>query len=189
VVDIDLGISVLGDVREATATAAEKAAALIESLVAAGLERDNITTTDYSIHPEYDYSSNQQRLLGYRVTNTMRARARDLEATGSILDTAAAAAGDAFRVNGIRFDIEDEAPLAGAARAAAWEDALSKANQLAELAGLRLGSATTIREVLDSPPVPVFRQKMLAAEAAQTPIEPGTATVAVTIQVEFALEG
>ncbi len=189
IVELDLGVSVLGGtVREAASRATEKATALLSALADGGIDRKDITTADYSIHPEYDYSSNQQKLIGYRVDNTVRVAFRDLEATGSIIDSAAAAGGDDVRVNGIRFSIEDDAALVMAARALAWDDAMAKATQLAELAGRSLGAATTIEETTEDQPVPVFRQRMMAAEAAQTPIEPGVSTVAVTLRVNFAFE-
>ncbi len=188
-VELDLGVSVLGStVREAASRATERATALMSALADGAIDRRDITTADYSINPEYDYSSNQQRLIGYRVNNSVRVKVRDLEATGSIIDSAAAAGGDDVRVNGVRFSLEDDAELVKAARTAAWDDAMSKATQLAQLAGRRLGTATSIQEAMDSPPVPVFRQRMMAAEAAPTPIEAGTSTVAITLQVNFAFE-
>ena len=70
-VELDLGVSVLGStVREAASRATERATALMSALADGAIDRRDITTADYSINPEYDYSSNQQRLIGYRVNNT-----------------------------------------------------------------------------------------------------------------------
>ena len=81
-VEVDLGVSVLGEtVDQATATAAERAEAVIADLTSNGVAEEDITTTDYSIYPEYDYSGNQERLVGYRVTSTVRAKIRDLDTT------------------------------------------------------------------------------------------------------------
>ena len=190
-VEIDLGVSVLGEtVDEATATAAERGEALIAALTSNGVARDDITTTDYSIYPEYDYSRSQERLLGYRVNNTVRAKVRDMGSIGSVLDAASAAAGDEARVSGLRFSIEDNTELVSAAREAAWEDALAKATQLAELSGQTLGAATSITETVSMPPVPFpYEGDIAGAERAVTPIEPGTSAVTITLQVQFALEG
>lgn len=187
-VEIDLGVSVLAEtVSEATAAAAEQAEAVISALTSNGVAEEDITTTDYSIYPEYDYSNNQERLVGYRVNNTVRAKIRNVAEAGTILDAVTAAAGDDVRVSGLRFSIEDDAELVSAAREAAWNDALAKATQLAELSGQSLGAATSITETVTSAPPPIFYGEDAAREAAATtPIEPGTSTVTITLQVQFA---
>ena len=190
-VEVDLGVSVLGEtVDQATATAAERAEAVIAALTSNGVVEEDITTTDYSIYPEYDYSGNQERLVGYRVTNTVRAKIRDLDTTGTVLDAATAAAGDEARVSGLRFSLEDNAELVSAAREAAWADALAKATQLADLSGQTLGAATSITETVSTPPVPIpYAADEAGAERVTTPIEPGTSAVTITLQVEFGFEG
>ena len=189
-VEIDLGVSVLGaTVSEATATAATEAEAVIAAMTSNGVAEEDITTTNYSIYPEYDYSNNQQRLVGYRVNNTVRAKVRNVAEAGTVLDEVTAAAGDDVTVSGLRFSIEDDAELLAAAREAAWNDALAKATQLAELSGQTLGAATSISESVMMPPIyPIPYATDAAAEAARTPIEPGTSTVTITLAVEFALE-
>lgn len=190
-VSVDIGISVLADtVGEATAKAAEKADAVINSLTSSGVDPDDITTTNYSIYPEYDYRNDTERLVGYRVTNTVRAKIRDVSEAGDALDDATAAGGDDVRVSGLQFSIEDDAEMIEAAREAAWNDAVTKAQQLADLSGQTLGDATSITETLSSPPPPIaYAQRAFeGADALATPIEPGTAAVIVGLQVQFALE-
>jgi uncharacterized protein YggE len=190
-VEVDLGVSVLEEtVDQAASTAAERAESLIAALTSNGVAEEDITTTDYSIYPEYDYSGNQERLVGYRVNNTVRAKIRDLDTTGTVLDAATAAAGDEARVSGLRFSLEDNADLVAAAREAAWDDALAKATQLAELSGQTLGAATSITETVSIPPVPIpYATDAAGAERATTPIEPGTSAVTITLQVEFGFQG
>jgi len=184
-VSVDLGVSVLGNtVDEATSKAADAANAVIESLKANGVDAAEITTTNYSIYPEYDYRSDSQVLLGYRVNNTVRARISDVTNSGSVIDDASKAAGDAAMVSGISFSIEDDAAMVEAAREAAWNDAFKKASQLAELSGRALGPVVSISETVSRPPVPVDFARIEAADAA-TPIEPGTASVSIDLQVEF----
>lgn len=187
---VNLGVSVRGEtVEEATTEAASAATALIDSLVANGVEREDITTTNYSIHPEYDYRNDSQRLLGYRVTNTVRAKITNIGESGSVIDDATSAAGDAVTVNGISFSIEDDAGMVEAAREAAWNDAKAKAEQLASLSGQSLGAVISISETVSRPPVPIDFARLEAADAAATPIEPGTASVSISLQVEFAFSG
>jgi uncharacterized protein len=188
-VEIDLGVSVLaGTVEEATSTAAEKADALISALTSNGVAEKDITTTNYSIYPEYDYRNNTERLIGYRVTNTVRAKIRDVQESGSVIDAATAAGGDDVQVNGLRFSIEDNTDLVEAAREAAWNDALMKATQLAQLSGQDLGAAISITETVSAPPVPVFFEgDAFAGSRLETPIEPGISAVTINLSVQFEL--
>ena len=192
-VTVNIGVSVRGEtIAEASALAAEKADALINSLTSSGVDPDDITTTNYSIWPEYDYRNNREKLIGYRVDNTVRAKIRDVGEAGNVLDSAVEAGGDAVRVNGLSFSIEDDSEMIEAARQVAWNDALAKAQQLADLSGQTLGPAITISESFSRAPTPIPFQSFetdTAALFASTPIEPGTSAVTITIQVQFALEG
>ena len=191
-VTVNIGVSVRGEtIAEASALAAEKADALINSLTSSGVDPDDITTTNYSIWPEYDYRNNREKLIGYRVDNTVRAKIRDVGEAGNVLDSAVEAGGDAVRVNGLSFSIEDDSEMIEAARQVAWNDALAKAQQLADLSGQTLGPAITISESLSRAPTPIPYETLAfdTAASVETPIEPGTSAVTISIQVQFALEG
>lgn len=190
--EVSIGVSVRADsVAEANALAAEKADAVISSLTSSGVAEEDITTINYSIWPEYDWRNDTQTLIGYRVDNTVRAKVRDIDQAGDVLDEAVAAGGDEVRISGLSFSIEDDEELVEAAREVAWNDALGKASQLAELSGQTLGRATSIVETFGRTPAPVRFDAVAdgAEEALTTPIEPGTASVTITIQVQFELEG
>jgi uncharacterized protein YggE len=114
---------------------------------------------------------------------------RDVRRAGPIVDSVTAAGADHTKVDGIRFGIEDETTLQAEAREAAWNDAVAKATHLAALSGQRLGLATSIRETAKSPVTPVrMMADMAMAERAPTPIQPGTSSVTVILEVAFALE-
>ena len=188
---ISFGVSVTEDsVTAAVATAADSADAVIAALTSAGVAEDDIQTSNYSIYPQYNYRNDTQELVGYQVNNTVTAKVRDLDAAGAIIDDVAAAGGDTVIVSGVSFSIEDNEELVEAARSAAWEDANTKAEQLAELSGVTLGSPISIVETFSSPPVPIaFEQAALSAVAdTVTPISPGTQQVAVSLTVEYAIE-
>jgi uncharacterized protein YggE len=188
---ISFGVAVTEDsVTAAVASAAESADAVMAALVSAGVADDDIQTSNYSIYPQYDYRNDTQELVGYQVNNTVTAKVRDIDAAGAIIDDVAAAGGDAVIVSGVSFSIEDNEELVEAARGAAWDDANTKAEQLAELSGVTLGSPISIVETFSSPPVPIaFNEASLSAVAdTVTPIAPGTQQVAVTLSVEYAIE-
>lgn len=185
---VGLGVSVLRPtVDRATADAAALAAAIIDALKANGVAEADIQTANYTIYPEYDWSGERQRLTGYRVNNEVRIKIRNLDNSGTILDAATSAGGDATVVSNLAFSIEDDAELLQMARTAAWADAEGKARQLAQLAGLNLGSALSITESISyyTPPIYYERAMAEAADGAATPIESGSQDVIVNIQVTF----
>lgn len=189
---VNLGVSILRPtVDQATGDAADLAAAVIAALKANGVAEDDIQTANYTISPEYDWSGETQRLIGYRVTNEVRAKIRALDNAGAVIDAATAAGGDATVVNGLSFSIEDNAELLQMARTAAWNDAEAKARQLAQLAGVELGAAVSITESIsyDTPPIYYDRPSAAVGEGAVTPIESGSQDVTVVVSVLFTIGG
>ena len=185
---MNFGVSVLrSSVSSAVADAAALADALIDTLKANGVADEDIQTANYSIYPEYDHSGNRRRLTGFRVNNTVVAKIRDIAAAGAIIDEAAAAAGDEVQINGVSFSIEDDSELIVAAREAAWNDARSKAEQLADLSGVTLGKPITISESFTSQPPMIPFAAFDSVELQATPIEPGQQMVAVNLSVQFAI--
>ncbi len=135
-ITLHAGVSALAaTVAEANRIAADAATRLIGSLTDSGIDRSDISTSNYTINSEYDWSGNERRFTGFRVNNNIQVHIHDLARSGQILDDAVAAAGDAITVNSLTFSIEDSAQLEEEARKRAWEDARKVAGQLAELAG------------------------------------------------------
>ncbi len=189
VATMTFGVSVLRPtVGEAMADATRSADSLHRALGTAGVDDTDRRTSSFSVAPDYDYSGNRRRLVGFRVSNTVTATLRAVESIGAVIQAASDATGDDAHMSGLAFAIDDDAALVRAARDAAWADAEARADQLAGLAGVTRGSPTAITEIpRQGPTVPVLRA--MAAEAAPSPpIEAGTLTVAVDITVTFAVE-
>lgn len=185
---VDLGISVLADsVAEGRSRAAERAQALIASVKDRGVADDDVQTVRYSIQPEYDYREGGQTLRGYRVSNDLQVRVRELGSAGDILDAAAAAGGDEVTINNISFSVEEETAVRDQAREAAWNDARARAEHLASLSGRSLGAVVEIVETIGRPPGPGPMPRMAMAADAATPIEAGSTAITVSLQVRFAL--
>ena len=129
--------------------------------------------------------------MGYRVTNTVNVKVRDLEAMGAIIDEVSTAGGDLTRINSIRFTVEDTDQLATQAREAAVKQAMEKAQQFAQLTGVTLGKLAYIAEVGANVPVVrdfAFEERVATASAAPpTPISQGEMEITVTVQALFAI--
>lgn len=185
---LNLGIAVVrSTVSAATADAAARAQAVIDALKANGVAEADIQTANYAIWPEYDYSGETQRLVGYRVSNDLTVKISDLGNAGEILDAATAAGGNDVVVNGLAFSIEDNTALLEMARTAAWNEAEAKAEQLARLAGVNLRSAMSITESISYNSPPVYYERAALGDSASTPIEAGQQEVSVVIQVVFSI--
>lgn len=185
---VGLGISVLAaTVADARALASSRAMALISSLKDRGVNDDDIQTTHYTIHPEYDHEDGRRNLRGYRVSNEVEVTLRDLDSAGELLDAAAAAGGDETNVNNISFAVEDQGPARDRARELAWGDAVARAEQLARLSGFELGKAMSIVESTNRQPGPMPAPRLALLEADATPIEAGATAFTVTLEVRFGL--
>ena len=183
---VNIGVEVLArSVAEARAVAASDIGGIISSLRKSGLHDADLSTTSYSIQPEYDHRDGR-RLRGYRVSTMVEARVHNLDDLGKIIDDAAHAGSDHTIVHGLRFEHGDNTDLAAAARATAWEDAHSKATQLADLAGVSLGPVVAMSEQGHQGGMPPMRA--MAREAAMvTAIESGELGVTVSLQIEFGI--
>jgi len=164
-------------------------AALIDNEVA---DRD-IQTQYFSIHKvtRWDETKNQEIVIGYRVTNMVTAKIRDIEKAGLIIDAVAVAGGDLTRIDSISFSIDDPSVYFGEAREEAMADAEAKAEHLAQLAGVRLGKPTYISESSYLPP-PIYPRVAyegvpMPAPAPPPPISPGEMEITLTVQIAYAI--
>lgn len=161
--------------------------AVIEALKQAGVKDEGIKTTSFNVEPLYDYSVSGKppALIGYRVTNMVNCESQDLQHLGQLIDAAVAAG--ANQVNGISFTVKDVAALRATVIEKAVRDARGKAEAAAKAAGVEIRRIRSIS--LESPfEPPVYRldyRKNEAAGGAVTPIEPGTQSVRVSVNIVF----
>lgn len=179
-----LTISVLRPtVTEAADVAGQVADNVRAALLAAGVDRSDIQSTDYSINSDYNYRNNSRVFEGYRVRHTYTVRL-DVASAGKAIDAAAAASWDALEIDHTNLSVEAEDSLIAEARTAAWKDALAQASDLAATAGLTIGTPLSITESSNvTPPDPYW----YGADGAngEEPFEPGRLAVSVTLRVEF----
>jgi len=167
-------------------------AAVMSALDAAGIDENDIKTQHFSIQAvtRWDNDKQQEYVVGYRVTNTVTVKVREIDNTGAVIDAVAAAGGDLTRINSIGFTVDDPAPYYETAREDAVEDAVAKAEKLAETAGVELGKPTYITE---SSYVPTIYRDYAMGEAAApmpdvpTSISPGELEVTVNVQIGYAI--
>jgi len=164
---------------------------VIATLRANGVDEKDIKTQWFNIYPVRRWTDNgQEILLGYRVTNMVTVKIRDVEATGRIIDAVAKAGGDLIRIQGVSFTVDDPSQYYVEARAEAVADAITKAQQLADLAGVQLGKPFYISEGSSYTPI-YMDYRMMAFEGGSistTPISPGETEITLTVQMAFAIQ-
>jgi len=120
----------------------------------------------------------------YTATNSVEVTIRNLDTAGKVLSAATSAG--ANQLYGLRFEIEDLAPLQAEARKRAVEDAKARAERLAQLSGLKLGPAISVVEADGGGSGPVPMMAMAKMDAA--PVERGELTISTTVQIVYGLE-
>ena len=199
---LNMGVEATEDtVEDARNVAAQAMNAVRAALAGVGVSDDDIETRFFSIQPEYvwrevyegDRIQSMQELVGYRVSNNVEVKIRDLERAGEVVDAVALAGGDVIRVNNISFTVEDPLPFEMQARELAVKEARAKAEQMAGWAGESLGNLVFLSE--SSTPSPVRRLEAYAESSADaafalpsTSIAPGDMEVRVTVQAVWTIE-
>ncbi|MBI4266997.1 MAG: SIMPL domain-containing protein [Chloroflexi bacterium] len=191
IANVNLGIQAqAATVAEAQSQAVKAMTDVMAVLIGNGVAAKDIQTQTFNIQQltRYDQNKQQNVVIGYQVTNTVNAKIRALDRVGAIIDAVAKAGGDLTRINGISFTVDDPTPYQNDARQKAMADAKAKADQMAGLAGVRLGKPKYITESSYLPPIPVpmpIMRAEAAAPAAPTPISPGETRVTVNVQIVY----
>lgn len=182
VVDVELGAEATApDVQQALDTAAAGLDSARSALADHGVAAADLQTAQTSTWTE-------NREGGAQVTTarlTLRARVRDVDAAGECVRAALAAAGPVARLESMHVAVGDTEVLVRAAREAAFRDAHAVAEQLAALAGRRLGRVV---DVLDGAPAGGGPRPMAMradAMAAKIGVDPGTQEVSASVTVRW----
>ena len=160
------------------------------ALKGAGIEQKDYQTSRLSLQPQYSQSkasSGPMQIVGYRASNRVTVRLRDVSKVASVIDTLVGAG--ANEIGGINFSVSAASKLLDDARAQAISDARRKAEIYAKAAGVTLGAPLSISEE-GSPPGPmVFRQRAGGmAASTPVPVAQGEETLHVTVNMSWAIK-
>lgn len=155
---------------------------VIQAVLGAGVSRENIQTSDYSIRPQYDYVDGVQQFRGYEVIHMMRVTIDDIPTVGAVIDAAVEAG--ANRVQGVNFSVQNESDYVQLALNRALEDAVRKARGLAQTMNTSIDPLPErIIERVEAPPQ--LYQTFVLAESTGTPIEPGQLDIRAQVEARF----
>ena len=199
---LNIGVEAIAEtVAEARAEAADAMDAIVAAVKGHGLEDQDVQTQSINIWPQYEYPevtsggtrTRKQVLVGYTVSNSARIKIRDVDAVGTIIDSVAEAGGDATRIDGINFSIEDPKPFMTQLREEAVQDAVAKAEHLASLTGVEVGNLIFIGEAGGGTPRDqgFLRESMaysMAASDSPTSISGGELQLSLNVQAAFSIQ-
>lgn len=157
-----------------------------------GVNAKDITTTDFSVQPQYQYKDNQEpKVVSYNAYHMVKVNYRDMTKVGALVDAASKAG--ANQINNISFDVEDKSAAETAALEKAVAHAKKKAEALAKASGRSVGGVITMVELgSDYNPVRMDYNQLAKAESmdmstASSP-QGGQVKLDVRIQVDFTLK-
>jgi uncharacterized protein YggE len=164
---------------------ASKAAKLIAKAKSLGIADKDITTSGYYVNPNYSSSS---KIDGYRASEQIQLKWHNVDTVGAALDSLVQQGG-ATNVY-VGFGLANPKAAQAEARVLAIGDARTKAQAMAEAAGVRLGQVIRVSDLsYGGTPVYGGLDYAKAAPAAGTPtqIPVGELDVQVSVEVDFAL--
>jgi len=190
---VSLGIETQNaDVRVAQQENAARMTQVMNALTAAGIPKDAFKTTGYTIYPVYESAEktvSDQKVVAYRVTNTLTVTLHDVSRTGEVIDIAVA--NGANEANAIRFMLSDEQAqvLRTEALKEAVERAGADAKTVAAALQVHLGSIKNVEISQGYSPI-LYENYAVSAKAADvsTPIEAGDVTVTATVTLTYLIQ-
>jgi uncharacterized protein YggE len=186
---VDAGVA--SDARTAREASDANNAAMGKVLLAlkgAGIEEKDFQTSHLSLQPQYapGRSSGPSSIVGYRASNRVTIKVRDVAKVAALVDTVTNAG--ANDIGGINFMVAEPSRVLDAAREKAFADARRKAEIYAKAAGITLGAPLSIIEG-GAAPAPLFRVRAVAAPMMSgTPVAQGEETLSVTVNVSWAIK-
>lgn len=131
---------------------------ILSAVKSVGISESEITTSNYSVVPEYDYSSSKRITKGYVAVNTARVTINDITKVGATLEAANKAG--ANEVGDIYFSIKERNAAYDNALDMAIKAARARAEVMAEAAGVKLGGLVRVQQGTYT--APVLRSNVVA---------------------------
>ena len=172
-----------------------KANKITEFVKQQGIDSKDITTSNFSVYPNQDYSSGTQKIIGYQANETVIIKVRGIDKSadkvGKILGGAVLEGSN--QIQGIYFSFDDPDNLRQEARKIAIEKAKQKAQDLASASGLRLGRVVSVSESSSGYPVSMpyaieGRGGMEADAKSVANVEPGSQDITAQMTLVFELK-
>ncbi len=172
---------------------AEKMTKVMNVLVnQTGLNKDQITTTDFNILPNINYTGSQDKIISYTASNTIQIKTTKFKENDISRWIDIAVANGANKVNSINFDIS---PLKQSIEKLnlvkkAYNNAKNLADSLTSEAGIKIigiKSLDIVQSNYNPTPIPYTREShaFAAIPKAPTPISIGQQELSISVDIVF----
>lgn len=179
----------MAEARTQVAQTVDKVLALTRELK---IDPKLVNATRVQVQPEYNWNDQTRKrvLLGYVVSRQIQVEVRDLDQLGPLIERAVTAGVN--QVNDPVLDSTKRKQLERQAMTLAVEDARQNAETLATAAFVKLGPVRSINGGGSPPVVPMYRARMVMADAAAPPppeaaYEPGDMKFSASVSAEYDL--
>lgn len=190
---VNLAVVAKGNtVKAVTKEGNEKMTNVIDAMKKLGIEDKDITSSQYSLYPNYSYEANRApKITGYTLNQEIKVKIRDLTKVEDVLDTGITSG--ANQVGQLSFDVDDMTKVKKEARQKAFDAAKEKAQEMADAAGVNLGRVVTFSEGGGYAPSMyanyAMESKLLSAEDSISPtIQPGSKELNLSVSVTYEIE-
>ena len=165
---------------------------IINDLKKEGINEKDIKTNSYNVNPKYDYTMMPSRnnTNGFTVSQNLEINVKPIEKINKVIDIATSDGANIVNQASFGFSDELKKKLENQAREEAVKDARTKAESLAQAAGIRLGRVVDVQENSNNViPVPVMGKLAPAGEGSTnstpTTITPGENTITTTVDISY----
>lgn len=173
----------------------DKVNKVIAYIKAQGVDSKDITTSQFSFYPQQDYNNGVPKITGYQGNQTVTVKVHGVDKSQDTLNTIldGAVNNGANEIDGVSLSVENPDALQQQARKLAIDNAKSKAQELAQEAGLSLGKVVNIAESSGGypGPIPYAANSMamgmggVAAKSVAPDIQTGSQEIDETMSVTF----
>lgn len=122
--------------KEATEYVNSRIKKLVDMLSFEGINQEDFKTASYNVNPEYNYKEGKRTFSGYRVTQRIDVKIRDLDSVSTILSKINQV--EVTNVSGLSFFVDDDTKIKEELRKEAIENSKEKAEKIARDLGVKL---------------------------------------------------
>ncbi|MEI6288085.1 MAG: SIMPL domain-containing protein [bacterium] len=153
------------------------------------VEDKDLKTEAYSVSPRYNWTNNQQKIIGYGVNQDLQVKMRNFDKVGDLLGQSTILGANS--VSGPQFIIDDPEKAKAEARAKAIAQAKEKAKVLSEQVGIGLGRIVNFSEDGGNYVMPMYRSMAVADSAGSAmiksspDIQVGSQDITVDVSISY----
>lgn len=194
---INIGVISNGSTaKQVTDDMSVKSNKIIDFVKQQGIDAKDITTSNFSVYPTYDYQNGGNKINGYQGSESISIKVRGVDKStdklSKVLDGAVTSGSN--QIQGISFGFDDADNLRQEARKQAIEKARQKAQELADATGLKLGRIVSISESSFGVPAPIPYGVGMggggldAVKSTAPAVEPGNQDITASVNVTFEIK-